>query len=85
MVTLGYEEVHDYVNKMQKNGKNIRWNGWNIELFYPNPRGYFSKQGVFRDGRWGFLKTYSPNSSGEWSIDEHNKPARNRSRLIYMA
>jgi hypothetical protein len=47
---------------------NASWNGWNLELFKPNPSGYSNKRGAFRNGTWGILTTVSPDSQGKYKF-----------------
>lgn len=76
LVSLDIDAAHAYVDRMQRYGKSVSWNGWTIESFRKNPRGYFSKDGVFRDGAWGFVTSISPDNNGKWSVREFTRKPR---------
>ena len=80
LTNLDYDAAHLYVEKMQRQGKNVKWDGWNIEVHRPNPRGYFAKEGVFRNGKWGFVTSIAPDTNGMWRVREYSRPVGNRSR-----
>lgn len=77
LINLDYDAAHEYVDRM---GKNVTWNGWTIEVHRPNPRGFVSPDGVYRNGRWGFLTRIAPDANGTWRVREYSKPTRRRSR-----
>lgn len=64
--TLDYDAAHDLVAK----NRFLRWEGWNIVTWKPNPRGYTDKRGQFRNGSWGIQYTYPLRSDGSWRIPD---------------
>lgn len=63
---LDYSTAHQYVESMSHRG--YFWDGWDIVRWVPNPSGYSSRNGMFRNGRWGitFRSTVSP--EGLWRL-----------------
>lgn len=68
MITLTHNEVDGFVEKLQRKGVDVRWDGWDIVFFTPKPDARRSVNGRWR-GTWGFEKTVSPNSEGNWLLD----------------
>ena len=50
-----------------KANKTAVWDGWKIEIFTENPTAYYSPSGVFRNGKYGYLRVVEPNSKGVWT------------------
>ena len=63
---LDYEQAHNFVNDNADKG--FYWNGWNIVKWTPNPNGYTQKNGMFRNGRWGFFVTIPCSDNGSWKV-----------------
>lgn len=80
MINLDIRKVHSFVSKQQHLGNDVRWDGWDIVFFRPVEHAIYSKDGVFRNGVWGFDNRVIVNSEGIWSIDRRNlkrpKPVR---------
>ena len=76
LVNLDYDAAHDYVDRMQKSGLNVRWNGWTIESHRPHSKAYFAKNGVYRNGKWGFVTSIHPDANGQWRVREHTTTVR---------
>lgn len=67
MIIRSMDDDLSRLNKViAKDGKSARWEGWAIKVFTPNPRAYYSPDGVFRDGQYGYERTIQPNSKGFW-------------------
>lgn len=63
-------DLNDDLKKLNRSKGNsvFSWNGWTIEKFTPSGRAPFSKDGVFRNGKWGFLTRYEVNDDGTWQV-----------------
>jgi len=55
---------------VEHNGYIARWDGWNLETFIPDPRGFSSVRGVYDRtvGAWGFKHTFPISSRGTWTV-----------------
>lgn len=63
-ITLDYDAAHKAVD----NNRFLEWDGWTIQTWRPNPRGYSDVRGSFRNGRWGILYRYPVRNDGNWRI-----------------
>jgi hypothetical protein len=73
MLTLGIRKIEAFVKSQQELGNNVRWNNYTLEFFRPAEQAiYNAKDGVFRDGQWGYLNKVEVNSKGLWEIDFRN-------------
>ena len=75
-VYLDYDQAHDYVEREQKRGKAVYWDGWNIVSFRKNPSGFMRKDGAFRNGSWGTIRSIRPNKYGKWRVSESARRTR---------
>jgi len=74
-VQLNYSNVDNFVESNSHRG--YFWNGWDIKRWVPNPSGYMSKNGSFRNGKWGMDFSFPLESDGTWNVKvpknvEHN-------------
>lgn len=65
-ITLNYSEAHDFVSNNIRRG--YFWDGWNIKRWVPNPSGYMSTEGSFRNGKWGMEFNFPVQDSGTWTV-----------------
>lgn len=65
-ITLNYSDAHDFVSKNYHRG--YFWDGWTINRWVPNPSGYMSKNGSFRNGRWGMKFEFPVTDNGNWEV-----------------
>lgn len=64
-VSVGYDQIDSVVDKSY----NLFWNGWTIIEWRRDPEGFFSKNGIFKDGKWGVIKRkISLDSDGTWKV-----------------
>jgi hypothetical protein len=63
---LNYEQAHEYVDSMSHRG--YYWDGWDIVRWVPNPNGYSSKNGMYKNGRWGITFKSTASSKGTWKL-----------------
>lgn len=73
MLTLkSIDKAESFVAKQQAAGNNVRWEGWDLVFFTPDDQAYYSRNGAFRDGSWGFLNRSAVTTKGEWKIDRRD-------------
>jgi hypothetical protein len=65
-LVLDYKGAHDFVSSSSKRG--YTWNGWDIVRWVPNPTGYSSQNGQFKNGMWGIAYTYPVSNDGTWTV-----------------
>ena len=63
---LNYDDAHAYVDSMQHRG--FYWDGWDIARWVPNQNGYSSKNGAFKNGRWGIVFRTKVSDAGTWRV-----------------
>jgi hypothetical protein len=67
-LVLDYETAHKFVEKNKSQG--FFWDGYTIVKWSPSNNGYLEKNGMFRNGKWGYSSRYEMKSSGTWEISE---------------
>jgi len=72
LVIKSIKQAEKLVASEKRKGNDVRWDGWDIVFFRAAENGMYSKQGAFRNGKWGFENRFSVNESGEWNIDGRN-------------
>lgn len=77
-LTLGHRKIDSFVEEQIALGNDVRWDGWTLIFFRPEPKGVYSKDGAFRNGQWGFENRTPVNDSGLWEIDFRNVKRRIR-------
>ncbi len=65
-LTLDYSNAHDFVS--QNSHRGYFWDGWDIVRWVPNPSGYTSKDGSFKNGQWGMSYRYNVGTDGAWKV-----------------
>lgn len=65
-LTLNYDNAHSFVESNKHRG--YLWNGWTIERWVPNPSGYMSSNGAFKNGKWGLKFSYPVSPEGIWEV-----------------
>ena len=70
MITLKYRNVDAFVERQQKVGNDVRWDGWDMVFFKPHRKAHRSPNGRYRNGQWGFEARVSPNQYGKWKVKE---------------
>lgn len=80
MLTLGIKKVEAFVKNQQELGNDISWNNYTLEFFRPAEQAIYSKDGAFRNGKWGYINRSEVNDKGLWEIDFRNirKPRGNK-------
>ena len=65
-LNLNYSEAHDFVEKNKHRG--YFWNSWDIVRWVPNPSGYTSTDGSFKNNQWGMSYRYVADKNGIWKV-----------------
>lgn len=60
---IDYNTAHKVVDS----NRNLFWDGWDIVEWKPNRDALYKKNGMFRNGRWGVAKRFTPGSNG-WKV-----------------
>lgn len=63
---LNYDEAHSLVAR----NRFLRWDGYDIVTFKPNPKGFIDRRGQYRKGVWGIEFRYPLKDNGTWSVPE---------------
>ena len=63
---LNYDQAHTFVS--ENSSKGFFWDGWDIVKFTVNPNGYTQKNGMFKNGTWGFAVKLKVQDSGTWRV-----------------
>lgn len=63
---LDHDNAHEYVNSMTHRG--FYWDGWDIVRWVPNDNGFSSKNGMFKNGRWGIIFRTKVSDDGLWRV-----------------
>jgi len=65
-IRLNYTEAEDFVSENSHRG--YFWDGWNIKRWVPNPSGYMSHNGSFKNSKWGLEFNFPLEDSGTWEV-----------------
>lgn len=60
---VDYDQAHVLVDKFP----NLFWDGWDIVEWRSNKDGFYKKNGMYRNGRWGTALRYIPGDKG-WKV-----------------
>lgn len=80
MLTLGIKKVEKFVRQQQELGNDVRWDGYDLVFFRTAEHGFYSKDGAFRNGTWGFENRVKVSDSGVWEVDFRNVRRTKRPR-----
>lgn len=73
MLTLaGIKRAEKFVEKQKALGNDVRWDGWDIVFFREAPHAVYSRDGVIREGTFGFDNRVKVSTSGTWEVDYRN-------------
>ena len=65
MIIKGFDEMDSVV----KNSSNLKWDGWTV-IVIDDTDGYFTKDGVFLNGRWVKQYRFDMFDYGIWNIPD---------------
>lgn len=66
------DEAEAFVSNQQSLGNDVAWDGWEIVFFTPAAKAFYSTQGAFKGGSWGFENRCSVSEKGAWVVDARN-------------
>lgn len=69
---LNYGQAHKFVRDQRRRGNDVRWEGWDILFWKPNPYGFKQQTGEFRNGRWGVGTRVTVDNDGKWRVSLSN-------------
>lgn len=74
MLTLGIKKIDKFVREQNELGNDVRWETYlkTLVFFRPADAAVYSKDGAFRNGRWGFDNRVEVNEKGVFDIDFRN-------------
>lgn len=58
-------EMESIVSK----NRQLSWDGWTVIEMFPSEKAYFSKFGVYKNGKWQMKKEFIPSNQG-WEIPD---------------
>lgn len=68
MISLNYDTVEKFVSESQRDGVNVRWDGWNMVFLKEDRKARRSVKGRYHEGAWGFETVVRPDSMGRWLV-----------------
>lgn len=68
MIALTIDKVDNFVEKAQRKGVNVRWDGWTMVFFREDRRALRNPEGRRQGDKWGFETRVSPNEQGKWMV-----------------
>lgn len=72
----GLRRAERFVTEQQARGNDVRWDGWTMVFFRAADFARKDKNGVFRNGTWGFDNRVEPNTDGVWEVEYRNVAKR---------
>lgn len=73
MLTLkSLDKAEQFVADQAEKGGDVRWDGWDIVFHRPADTAFFSRNGAFRNGAWGFENRAAVTTKGEWKVDRRD-------------
>ena len=73
MLTLkSLDKAERFVKRQKDKGNDVRWEGWDIVFWSPNDQAFYSRNGAYRNGAWGFENRAAVNTKGEWEVDRRD-------------
>ena len=66
MAKLNYEAAHKVVDA----NYNLYWDGWDIKSWRRDHKGFFNKQGIFKNGNWGIVECFAMEDDGTWKVPD---------------
>lgn len=59
----------DTMDQIVKSNINMEWDNWTV-IVYTDDDGYFTKNGVFKDGKWKTQYRFNMKDYGIWDIPD---------------
>lgn len=81
LVLKSLPEADRFVERQQRLGNDVRWDGWTMVFFKEDPRGMRDPHnGAVRAGVYGFDNKVSVTKDGTWEVDYRNVRRAKRTR-----
>lgn len=81
LVLKSLTEADRFVERQQRLGNDVRWEGWTMVFFKPDPRGMKDpRNGAVRGGAYGFDNKVPVTDAGTWEVDYRNVRRAKRPR-----
>lgn len=55
------------MDKIVSNSKFLSWDGWTVIETVPSEKAFYSKFGVYKNGKWNMKREFIPSANG-WEI-----------------
>lgn len=72
MFKVNHKNADKFVERQQKMGVDVFWDGWTMCFFRPEPMGEFSKAGSLHNGQWGYINRFETDDEGVYNLDTRN-------------
>jgi len=59
----------EMMDQIIKSNTNMEWDSWSV-IVYTDDDGYFTKNGVFKDGKWKTKYVFNMKDYGIWDIPD---------------
>lgn len=59
----------DVMNQIIKSNPDMEWDNWTV-IVYTDDDGYYTKNGVFKDGKWRTKYRFDMRDYGVWDIPD---------------
>lgn len=69
MIALTFDNVDNFVEKQQRLGRTVRWDGWSIIFFNEDKRALRNPKGRRVGDKWGFETRINPTRKGMWLVN----------------
>jgi hypothetical protein len=84
MILKSLGSAEKFVKAQQSLGNTLRWEGWDIVIFWPQKYAAQSVEGVYDRAtqQWGFTRRVPVSADGTWEVPDrnvrHSRRPRNR-------
>lgn len=65
MIISSLEQMESIVSS----NRSLKWDGWDVVMFYPSDKGRTSKYGALIKNKWHIVKRFEPTREG-WNIPD---------------
>lgn len=81
LILKSLPEADRFVERQQRLGNPVRWDGWTMVFFNEDPRGMRdTKNGAVHNGKYGFANRVPVTDDGTWEVDYRNVRRSKRTR-----
>lgn len=65
---LDYDSANKFVDKNKSKG--FFWDGYTLIKWTPGHNGYMEKNGMYRNGQWGYATKFRMTNQGTWKLSD---------------